>query len=167
MARSAKFCLLCGSALQTKHDGERDRLTCPDPNCGYIHYANPAPVVAALVEHEGDVILIQNKGWPATWFGLVSGFLERGESPEDGVLRELEEELGLQGRIVELIGVYAFEMRNELIVAYHVEASGEIAIGHELEAYKRVPPDKLRPWPMGTGHAVKHWLEKHHPKPTP
>src|SRR5690606_15236661 len=104
MPHQAAFCVLCGSALETRHDGERDRLTCSAGGCGYVHYDNPTPVVAALVEHEGDVILIQNKGWPSSWFGLVSGFLERGESPEAGALREVEEEIGVKGEIVSMIG---------------------------------------------------------------
>jgi hypothetical protein len=57
-----------------------------------------------------------------------------------------------------MIGVYAFPMRNELIVAYHVRAAGEIVVGDELEQVKAVPADKLRPWPLGTGEAVRDWL---------
>jgi NADH pyrophosphatase NudC (nudix superfamily) len=43
---------------------------------------------------------------PETWFGIVAGFLEKGETPEQAVLREVEEELGLKGEIVEYIGYY-------------------------------------------------------------
>jgi ADP-ribose pyrophosphatase YjhB (NUDIX family) len=123
-----------------------------------VFWDNPLPVVAGLVEHEGKVILIQNKGWPESWFGLVTGFLERGETPEAAVLRELKEELSLDGEVVRLIGVYDFSMRNEVIVAYHVRARGSIALGEELAAYKAVEPDALKPWPFGTGHAVRDWL---------
>ena len=137
-----------------------ERLVCADAECGHIVWGNPTPVVAALVEHEGDVLLVRNKGWPEKWFGLVTGFLEAGETPEEGVLRELDEELGLTGEIAEMIGVYAFYRANQLIVAYHVRAEGNVVIGDELAGYKRVHPDKLRPWPMGTGHAVKDWLER-------
>jgi NAD+ diphosphatase len=77
-----------------------------------------------------------------------------------GVLRELEEELGLKGEVVSLVGAYSFEMRNELIIAYHVKASGTVALGDELEAYKAIDPDKLRAWPFGTGLAVSDWLER-------
>ena len=142
-----------------QHDGERERPTCP--NCGFIHYDNPDPVVAALVEHEGDVILARNEAWPETWFGLISGFLERGETPEDATLREVKEELGLDGDIVALIGVYAFFERNQVIVAYHVRATGTIHLGDELAAVRRVPPGELKPWPVGTGHAVRDWLRTH------
>lgn len=155
---TARHCLRCGAALQPRTESGRERLGCPE--CGWIYYGNPLPVVAALVEHEGDVILVQNQGWPATWYGLVTGFLEAGETPEAGVLRELKEELDLDGEIVSFIGVYGFEARNELILAWHVQASGTITVGEELAGYKRVTPEKLRPWSMGTGHAVRDWLER-------
>jgi NAD+ diphosphatase len=151
------FCPRCGKPLVKRALDGRERQACA-ADCGYVSYENPTPVVAALVEREGKVILVRNKGWPETWFGLVSGFLERGETPEAGVLRELREELGLTGRIQRLIGVYGFPERNELIVAYHVEAEGPIAVGEELEGFKEISPDALRPWPFGTGHAVADWL---------
>ena len=91
-------------------------------------------------------------------FGLMTGFLERGESPEEGVLRELREELGVEGTIVRLIGVYPFAMRNEVIIAFHVIARGEITRGDEIAEIKRVAPEKLRAWEFGTGLAVRDWL---------
>jgi NADH pyrophosphatase NudC (nudix superfamily) len=155
-----RHCLWCGKPLSSGEHAGRVRARCDDPSCGYVHYDNPLPVVAALVEHEGAVILARNKGWPEGWFGLITGFLERGESPEQGVLRELREELGLTGAVVGLIGVYPFEQRNELIVAYHVRAEGEVRLGEEIEAVKRIAPEKLRPWPLATGLAVADWLKR-------
>ncbi len=159
-ARSPRFCSRCGAALALVHDGERERLTCGATGCGFVHYDNPTPVVAALVEHDGAIVLVRNRGWPESWFGLVSGFLERSESPADGVLREVKEELGLDGRVVDLIGVYAFETRNELIVAYHVAAAGTMQLSSEIAAAKRIAPEALRPWPFGTGRAVADWLAR-------
>ena len=77
-------------------------------------------------------------GWPESWYGLVTGFLERGEEPEAAALRELHEELGLEGRVVAPIGVYTFPERNELILAYHIEARGEVRLGTELAGFKRI-----------------------------
>lgn len=153
-----RFCPRCAHELVDRQDEDRTRRVCPENGCGFVHYDNPLPVVGAIVEHEGDVVLVRSKGWPEKMFGLVTGFLERNEHPEAGVLRELREELGLEGQIVRLVGVHPFELRNELIVTYHVRASGRIVLGGELAEYKRVPPDKLRPWSMGTGLAVADWL---------
>ncbi len=114
--------------------------------------------MAALVEHEGQVLLVRNRGWPEKWFGLVTGFLEACETPEDGVLRELKEELGLDAELVRLIGVYAFAERNEVILAYHLRATGTVALGEEIAEVRAVKPERLRAWPFGTGLAVADWL---------
>jgi NAD+ diphosphatase len=153
-----RFCPRCGSTLGTREDGGRPRAACLTAECGFVFYDNPLPVVAALVEHEGKVLLVRNRGWPEKWFGLMAGFLEREETPVEGVLRELREELGLSGEVVRLIGVYSFLERNELIVAFHLRATGTVALGAEIAEVRAVPPERLRPWPFGTGQAVADWL---------
>jgi NAD+ diphosphatase len=152
------YCPKCSHAL-IKSDLEGvSRVHCPHPGCGFVHYDNPTPVVAAIVQRDDDVILIQNKGWPGTWFGLVSGFLERKEDPAIGVLREVDEELGFKAELQSLVGVYGFPEMNQVIMVYHVVVSGDVVMGDELEAFKVVPISKLIPWKMGTGQAVKDWL---------
>jgi NAD+ diphosphatase len=154
-----KFCPACASPLSVHESEGHTRYICSKESCGYTFYDNPVPVVAAVLEHGETVILVRNKGWPDSWFGLVSGFLEKGESPEAGILREVKEEVGLRGEIVSFIGAYPFFEMNQVILAYHVRGHGEIQIGDELAGIKTVPPDKLRPWPLGTGHAVRDWLK--------
>ena len=151
-----KFCPQCATSLVAAEVDGHQRLQCPA--CDYVFWDNPIPVVAAIVEHDGKIILTSNKGWPEKWLGIVAGFLEKGETPENGVLREVKEELGLDGEIVSFIGHYAFELRNQIIFAYHVRAEGEITLGEELEAIKALPPEEIRPWDMGTGPALKDWL---------
>lgn len=159
MSAKASHCERCGTALSPHREEGRERSRCGA--CGFIAYGNPTPVVAAIVEHEdGHVVLARGKGWPEKMFGLVTGFLEAGETPEEGVLREVHEELGLEAEVVGLVGAYAFTARNELIVAYHVRAEGPIVVGEELEEIKRVPIARLRPWPFGTGEAVRDWLAR-------
>ena len=105
------------------------------------------------------MILARNKGWPEGMYGLVTGFLEANETPEEGTLREVKEELSLVGEVRSLVGAYAFPHRNEIIIAYHVVAEGEPVVGEELAGIKRVPIARLRPWPFATGDAVRDWLK--------
>lgn len=161
MAEEFKFCPRCGSPLVTKEHHGRSRPRCEAPGCGFVHWGNPTPVVAAIIEHEGQVLLARGKNWPEKMFALVTGFLEAGESAEKGVLREVKEEVGLDGEVVSLVGVYPFDMRNELIIAFHVRTAGAITLNEdELAAYKLVPKEKLRAWPMGTGLAVQAWIDR-------
>ena len=151
-----KFCPKCATELAAVEIEGTKRQKCPA--CDFVFWNNPIPVVAAIVEHDGKVILTRNKGWPEKWVGIVAGFLEKGETPENGVLREVKEELGLDGEIVSFVGHYAFELRNQIIFAYHVQIEGEIVLGDELESIKALPPEEVRPWRIGTGPALKDWL---------
>ncbi len=155
-----RYCPRCRAPLVEGHHGGKLRLACPAEACGYVHWDNPVPVVAAVVEREGRVVLVRSRGWPATWYGLVTGFLEANERPEEAVLREVEEELGLGGRLESYLGAYPFERLNQIIFAYHVSAGpGPIRLcREELADHKEVPLERLRPWPQGTGPALKDWL---------
>ncbi len=117
------------------------------------------PVVAVLVEYQGKVLLARNAAWKSGMFSVIAGFLECDETPEECALRELQEELGLTGRIAGYIGHYIFKQKNQLILAFHVQAEGEIKLNAELAEYRLVEPEKLKPWPFGTGPAVDDWLK--------
>lgn len=159
MSKPYKFCPQCGQPLSSADHGGVARLACAGPACGFVHWENPTPVVAAVVEHEGGVILAHNKLWPLKFYGLVTGFLEKADpSPQEAVLREVKEELGLIGEAAHFIGHYPFPRMNQLLIAYHVPARGEIVLGEELSEWKRVEFAKARYWPAGTGFALRDWL---------
>jgi len=154
-----RYCPLCAAPLVARADaGEAGklRLACPDGH--WTHWDNPLPVLAAVVEYEGRILLARNAAWPEKKFALVTGFMERGETPEQGVARELKEETNLDALEIKLIGVYEFLRKNELIIAYHVQATGEIRLSEELAEYRLIAPEKLRPWRTATGFAVADWL---------
>jgi len=157
-----RFCPQCGAAMETRPVDGQERNACGADGCGFVHWNNPVPVVAAIVEHNGEIVLANNQSWPAEIFGLITGFLERSETPEAGTLREVKEELGLIGEIVSLVGVYPFSRMNQVIIAYHVQATGTIRLGAELRASKHIAKNRLQPWDFGTGLAVRDWLRQLH-----
>ena len=91
-------------------------------------------------------------------FGLVTGFMEAGETPEEGIAREVGEETSLQVDALKLIGVYDFQRMNQVIIAYHALARGEVTLSPELVEYRLVEPAEVRCWPAGTGYALADWL---------
>jgi NADH pyrophosphatase NudC (nudix superfamily) len=151
-----RYCPLCATPLERRVAGERERAICPA--CGWVHWDNPAPVVAAVIEYRDRVLLARNAAWPAKMFALVTGFLERDESPQAAVAREVKEETDLDTRASSLIGVYEFARKNELIIAYHVLAEGEVRLSAELAEYRLIEPARLRPWPAATGLALADWM---------
>ena len=152
-----KYCGACGSSLSIEPLDEIDRLMC-SARCGFVHWDNPTPVVAAIIEYQGKVLLARNAQWPEGWFALITGFLEKGETVEEGILREVKEELNLDGRIEGFVGNYSFIEANQLLIVFHVIAEGEIALNEELVEYKLQDHRDVEPWSQGTGPALKDWL---------
>jgi NAD+ diphosphatase len=157
-----KFCPRCASPLQPRSHDAGERLSCTNPDCGFVHWDNPLPVVAALVEHEGRFILARNAKWPRRIFSVISGFLDQQESPEQAVLREVKEELNLDGVVTRFIGHYPFPEKNQLILAYAVQATGVLEPNQELAEIKRLSRDELQAYDFApltiTTAIVNDWL---------
>lgn len=134
--------------------------SCTSDDCRYEQYKNPTPVVAAVVEYgDRQVVLGHNRAWPPGWFGLITGFLEQYEHPDDCIIREVKEELGLDVEMQGFIGHYTFKRLNQIIIAYHVKCDEQpIVLDDELDEYKIVPFDTVKYWPAGTGYALRDLL---------
>jgi NAD+ diphosphatase len=158
-----RFCPQCAAGLawiEADEDGGRKaRLRCAA--CGWTHWNNPTPVLAAVIEmadRDGQLLLARNAAWSGRMFALITGFMEAGETPQDGIRREIAEETSVQVESVDLIGVYDFQRMNQLIVAYHAVARGEIRLSPELAEYRLFAPQAVRCWRAGTGYALADWL---------
>ncbi|RLB07462.1 MAG: hypothetical protein DRG50_02795 [Deltaproteobacteria bacterium] len=103
--RRRRFCSFCGEQLKRVSRGGRMRLYCS--SCDTVHYENPLPATAALVlKGDEDLLLVRRGMEPGKGkWGLPGGFVEAGEAPSEGVLRELKEETGLIGEVERLIDV--------------------------------------------------------------
>ncbi len=160
MNYETRFCTHCATPLalisQVEDSGDVVRLRCPA--CGWTHWNNPTPVLAAIVEINGQVLLARNALWPPKMFALITGFMEAGESPEQGVAREVKEETNLDVRSCKLVGAYEFLRMNQIIIAYHVVVTGEVKLSPELLDYRLYDLPDLRCWPAGTGYALADWL---------
>jgi NADH pyrophosphatase NudC (nudix superfamily) len=159
-----KYCPKCASELVKKTMDGLERTVCNQQDCGFVLWDNPVPVVAAIVEYNDSIVLARNAGWPQGMFSMVTGYLERDESPENAVLREVKEELGLGAQLQGFIGHYPFPRKNQLILAFAVNASGTIELNHEIAEVKLLPKDKLESKQFGrfqlTARIVQDWRAK-------
>jgi NADH pyrophosphatase NudC (nudix superfamily) len=165
MANPYRFCPTCATALQPieqlEDGGLKVRLRCPA--CNWTHWNNPTPVLAAVIEcadQGGQVLLARNAAWSGRMFALITGFMEASETPEEGITREVAEETQLEVLSLDLIGVYDFQRMNQIIIAYHALARGEVRLSPELSEYKLFAPADLVCWPAGTGYALADWLRR-------
>jgi len=163
MHYETRFCTHCGTGLQLlaqdEDGGPKQRLRCPA--CGWTHWNNPTPVLAAIIEcsdREGQVLLARNAAWPGRMFALITGFMEAGETPEEGIAREIMEETSLTVEQLTLVNVSDFQRMNQVIITYHAVAHGEIRLSPELAEYKLFALPDLRCWRAGTGLALAQWL---------
>ena len=163
MSGQFNFCPSCATPLQLlsklEDGGEKLRLRCS--GCDWTHWNNPTPVLAAIVEcsdKDGLVLLARNAAWPGRMFALITGFMEAGETPEEGIAREIKEETDLDVDSLKLVGVYDFQRMNQIIVAYHAVAHGEVTLSPELAEYRLYRPEDIKCWRAGTGYAVADWL---------
>jgi ADP-ribose pyrophosphatase YjhB (NUDIX family) len=85
-------------------EGRRHRRC---PRCGWTFYDNAVPATAAVIRGRRGILLTRRARPPyaGTW-DLPGGFLEPGETPERGLVRELREELGVRGTPTRLLGFY-------------------------------------------------------------
>lgn len=164
---NAGFCVKCGHELCKKvvkeHERDVERIACS--KCDFIKYDNPTPVCMCVVEQGGKVLLARNKDWPSGVFGLIAGFLERSDSsPESGMARELEEELGVvvDPSQLSLLGVASLQRLNQICIVYHVVLPETDVVKPnpaELEAVSWVPLAKLKlGWKEGPGPLLQKWL---------
>jgi NAD+ diphosphatase len=160
-----RFCPQCATPLQwvtqEEDGGPKARLRCPA--CDFTHWNNPTPVLAAIVQcsdRDGQVLLARNAAWSGRMFALITGFMEAGETPEDGIRREVTEETSLEVEALSLVGVYDFQRMNQVLIVYHALARGEVRLSPELAEYQMVPLDELKCWRAGTGYGLADWLRR-------
>lgn len=162
-----KFCPNCASRLIKKEVDGSQKGVCASEGCGFVNWNNPIPVVAGLVQLGNNYVLARNAEWPSDIFSVITGFMEKGETPEESISRELKEELGYSCEALRFIGHFSFPRNNQLIIAYHVEAKGVLSLSEEIAEVKVVSMGELLQYDFGqlqlTSEILRSWArgEKH------
>ncbi len=114
------FCGRCGAA--TEPSSSELARTCP--RCGASYWPRITPAVIMLVER-GDRILLASRADVATGFySCLAGFVEPGETLEEAVAREVEEEVGLEIEDVRYFGSQPWPFPSQLMVGFTARYAG-------------------------------------------
>lgn len=139
---------------------DRERAVCA--HCGFIDYRNPKLVVGSVVERSGRILLCRRAIEPRKGFWtLPAGYLELGETAEEGAVREAAEEAAAHISIDRLLAVYSVPRIGQVQIIYRAELRGDIiAPGPESLEVRLFAWDDI-PWP-DIAFPTVHWALRHH-----
>lgn len=138
-----RFCPRCGHSLEARPIHGRTRPTCP--SCRHIHFANPRVAVVLFVAEGRRVLLIKRGVWPekGKW-ALPAGYIDQGEPPEAGAIREMREETGLEVAITRLLGVDYNPVSQAIVILYQARVlGGTLAAQDDAEEAGWFTPEEL------------------------
>ncbi|XP_024115956.1 peroxisomal NADH pyrophosphatase NUDT12 [Oryzias melastigma] len=123
------FCPTCGSPTSLQEGGHK--RSCLNPDCRSLKgvhntcYPRVDPVVIMLVIHpDGNQCLLGRKSiFPARMFSCLAGFVEPGETIEEAVRREVEEESGVKVGPVQYVSCQPWPMPSSLMIGCHAIAT--------------------------------------------
>jgi ADP-ribose pyrophosphatase YjhB (NUDIX family) len=146
LGEDPRYCPACGQPVSQRvlEADHRPRLVCPN---GHVTWRNPRLVVGTLPLRGGRVFLARRAIEPG--MGLWTypgGFLELGESAQEGARRETEEETQLKVELGRLIGVYSRPAVGQVTLIFEASVVGGDALpGVESLEVRDFGPDDI-PW---------------------
>ena len=140
--RRHRFCANCGAATDLAEAGYSRQC----PRCGATHFPRTDPVVIMTVEHDGRLLLGRRAGWPPGRLSVLAGFVSPGESAEEAVVREVEEESGIVARDAVFVASQPWPFPASLMLGFHAESDGgePHAVDGELDEVHWLDLDAVR-----------------------
>jgi len=126
------FCGICGSPTVLQSSGHK--LACSNDECAREFFPRIDPAIIVLVTCGEACLLGRNVRWPPRRFSTLAGFVEPGESLEDAVVREVQEEAGVTLSRIEYVSSQPWPFPASAMCGFFAEAvSTECATSDELE----------------------------------
>jgi ADP-ribose pyrophosphatase YjhB (NUDIX family) len=160
-----RFCTHCGGPLEWSFvpDAKRECKVCS--RCGHVHFFNPKVAAGTLTLVDGRIVLLRRGIEPG--YGLWTypgGFVDLGESAQEGAIRETAEECGLHVEITGPAGVYTSDARDIIIVVFHARVTGgELRAADESLEARLFGPSEI-PWPDLAFPSTRQLLCDHFPE---
>jgi len=120
--RRHRFCGVCGAATLATEAGHVRK--CTAEACASESYPRTDPAVIMLVEDGDRVLLHRQSIWPPGMWSCLAGFVEPGETLEQAVAREVEEESGIRAADIRYVASQPWPFPSSLMVAFTARAVG-------------------------------------------
>ena len=121
-----KFCSDCGSKLEKRiPEGDNLKRDCCT-KCDLIHYSNPKVIVGTVPIKDNKVLLCKRAIQPryGLWT-LPAGFLENGETIEEGAFRETKEETNTEVKMGNLYAIFNIPQIHQVYMLHLAEVINE------------------------------------------
>lgn len=118
--RDHQFCGRCGSRMRV--DTLERAMRC-DP-CRTINYPRIAPCVIVLITRGEEMLLARNANFPAPMYSTLAGFIEPGETAEETLVREVQEEVGVDISGIRYFQSQSWPFPNQLMLGFFAEYAG-------------------------------------------
>lgn len=119
-----RYCGCCGTKMMDKKD-ERAKIC---PSCGHLVYPRISPAVITAVFRGDQILLAHNRNFKEGMYSLIAGYVEPGESLEQCVEREIQEEVGIKVKNIRYFSSQPWPFPDALMMAFTAEYdSGDIA----------------------------------------
>jgi NAD+ diphosphatase len=139
--RTDRYCSRC----RTEMNRARGIRAKECPGCGFLSFPRISPAVIVLIERDNRVLLARVKRFTTELYSVLAGFVEPGESLEETVKREVEEEVGISIKNIRYFGSQPWPFPDSLMIGFTAEyESGEITIDEaEVSDAGWFDPDNL------------------------
>ena len=156
-----KFCSHCGASLSYRIPSGDDRPRHVCDNCGTVHYENPKVVVGCIPVWENKLLLCRRAIEPG--FGkwtLPAGYLENGETAEQGAVRETYEETGARVEIVQPYALFSLTFVDHIYFMFHARMlSSHFVPGKESLSVRLFSEPEI-PWSEIAFSVIRETLER-------
>lgn len=163
--QSHKYCGKCGHATKDKQN-ERAKI-CPE--CGMINYPRVSPAIIVAVIKDHQILLGSNRRFKGGFYSVLAGFAEPGESLEECVAREVNEEVGIALKNIRYFGSQPWPFPNSLMVGFIADyAGGRIKVDKsEIVKAAWFSAQDLPPIPpkISIARHLIDWFVKNHSMP--
>lgn len=120
--------LYCGSCGHFTRFSQTEIAKCCG-GCNKLNFPSASPAVIVLVVRDQHILLARSPHFPKGVYSTLAGFVGVGESLEDAIHREVEEEVSVKVKNIAYFGSQPWPFPNSLMVGFQVEyESGEIKI---------------------------------------
>ncbi len=112
--RTSRYCGVCGTA--TRPLPRHQAMLCP--SCGHLAFPKVSPAVIVQVTRGDRILLGRSRRHPHGSYSVLAGFVDPGESLEDAVRREIEEESGIRVGNIRYFGSQPWPFPDSLMVGF-------------------------------------------------